>query len=353
MADPNYTYPTSGGMKQYTVGSLGYPDGVGTSPDLQHYVSFYINVREGSRFKQNINREVTPGKRRGDNTAYYDGTSLANAAKVAALATVSAGVAATLTKITTGGAAAAAAGISTAVKTGMASAGAIALTEAAIRAGGDLNPKKKVRLADVICLATQERPSVSYGVNYQDKDMGVLGGFLTDESASSNAGAASQSALLQMAKIPSLLPGFGQASPADIIQLGAKAKTNPFREVFFEGIDYRKFNFRYKFMPRTLSESKKVLDIITTFKQHMHPEVASNGYFYIYPSEFEIEYCYGAQENRYFNRIAQCALTDMSVEYGGEQFASFNNGAPTEINLTLSFRELELVTKNSILEKGY
>jgi hypothetical protein len=184
--------------------------------------------------------------------------------------------------------------------------------------------------------------------------MGVLGGFLTDQSASGpNRLAAGQSALLQMAKIPSLLPGFGQASPADIIQLAAKAKTNPFREVFFEGIDYRKFNFRYKFMPRTLSESKNVLNIITTFKQHMHPEVSRSGYFYIYPSEFEIEYCYGKQENKYFNRIAQCALTDMSVEYGGEQFSSFNNGAPTEINLTLSFRELELVTKNSILEKGY
>ena len=39
-------------------------------------------------------------------------------------------------------------------------------------------------------------------------------------------------------------------SLSDIIQLGAKVKTNPFREVFFEGIDYRKFNFKYKFMPK-------------------------------------------------------------------------------------------------------
>lgn len=353
MADTNYTYFTPAGMKEYNVGSLSYPDGVGTSPDLQHYVRFYINVREGSRFKQNINAGVNPENTRKDNISYYNDTAIANAAKVAGLVTVGSSVGAALSKVSAGGGAAAKAGISTAVKAGMASAGAIALTEFAIRAGSDLTPKKKLRLADVICLATQEKPSVSYGVNYQDKDMGILGGFLTDESASSNIGAASQSALLQMAKIPSLLPGFGQASPADIVQLGAKAKTNPFREVFFEGIDYRKFNFRYKFMPRTLSESKKVLDIITTFKHHMHPEVSSNGYFYVYPSEFEIEYCYGEQENRYFNRIAQCALTDMSVEYGGEQFASFNNGAPTEINLILSFRELELVTKNSILEKGY
>lgn len=338
----------------YNVGSLSYPEGVGTSPDLLHYVRFYINVREGSRFKNNINAKVIPSSTRKDSNAYNTLGALGKAAAVATGASLSAGVINGLSKIGDGGAAVARGAISGAVKTGMATFGSIALTELAIVSGNDLNPKKKLRLADVICLATQERPSVSYGVNYQDKDMGILGGFLTEDSASgSNLSAVTQSALLQMAKIPSLLPGFGQASPADIIQLGAKAKTNPFREVFFEGIDYRKFNFRYKFMPTTLKESKAVLDIITTFKQHMHPEVASNGYFYVYPSEFEIAYCYGDQDNTYFNKIAQCALTDMSVEYGGEQFSTFNNGAPTEINLTLSFRELELVTKNSILEQGY
>jgi hypothetical protein len=43
----------------------------------------------------------------------------------------------------------------------------------------------------------------------------------------------------------------------------------------------------------------------------------------------------------------------MQVEYGGEQFSSFSSGAPTEINLTLSFRELELITKESIKSRGY
>ena len=340
---------------KYNVGTLSYPDGVGNSTDLQHYVQFSINVREGSVFKQNINDKVTFGKERRDSVAALDGTAVERAAAVAGLAVVPAAIGGAIGAIRKGGGRGAANGaISSALTVGMATFGSIALVQAALAVGNDLKAKPKKRLTDVICLATQERPSVSYGVNYQDKDMGVLGGFLTDQDVSmESAFAAGQSALLQMAKIPSLLPGFGQASPADIIQLGAKAKTNPFREVFFEGIDYRKFNFRYKFMPRTLNESKKVLDIIQTFKQHMHPEVSESGYFYIYPAEFKIEYFYAKQENRYFNRIADCALTDMSVEYGGEQFSSFNNGAPTEINLTLSFRELELVTKNSILEKGY
>jgi hypothetical protein len=350
-------------QKGYNVGALDYPEGVGSKPDLLHYVEFFINVREGSQFRNKINEDVIPNNGRYDSTAYYNGGALTKAAALAVGASVLTGVgnAALNAKPSTDGKTSAGTNAARgflrgALKVGMATGGAIALAETAIGVSDNLDPRKKLRLADVICLATQERPSVSYGVNYQDKDMGILGGFLTDQSAAglNTFDDASQSALLQATKIPSLLPGFGGASAADIIQLGAKAKTNPFREVFFEGIDYRKFNFRYKFMPRTRKESEAVLKIITTFKQHMHPEVASNGYFYVYPSEFEISYCYGRnQYNKYFNKIGQCALTDMSVEYGGEQFSTFNNGSPTEINLTLSFRELELVTKNSILEQGY
>jgi hypothetical protein len=341
-------------QKGYNVSTFSYPSGLGTNPDFLHFVQFFINVREGSRFENKINVEVTPRNGRKDSIAYDTAGAIARAAAIGATVAGISAVSGAANNIGKGGGAAAKAAVGNAVKVGMATGAGIALTQLAIEIGSDLKPKKKVRLADVISLAMQEKPVVSYGVNYQDKDMGILGGFLTDDSVSGpNLGSVTQSALLQASSIVGLLPGMGQASPADIIQLGAKAKTNPFREVFFEGIDYRKFNFRYKFMPRTLDESKRVLDIITTFKQHMHPELASNGYFYVYPSEFEIMYCYGQQQNTYFNKIAQCALTDMSVEYGGEQFSSFNNGAPTEINLTLSFRELELVTKNSILEEGY
>ena len=42
----------------------------------------------------------------------------------------------------------------------------------------------------------------------------------------------------------------------------------------------------------------------------------------------------------------------MAIDYGGDQFATFADGSPSEINITLSFRELELMTRESIRE-GY
>jgi hypothetical protein len=47
-------------------------------------------------------------------------------------------------------------------------------------------------------------------------------------------------------------------------------------------------------------------------------------------------------------------LENMQVDYGSNQaaFNSFDDGMPSEINLRLQFRELEILTKERI-DKGY
>jgi len=344
------TYDTPFGFPEsnkYSINQLAYPAAVGQAPDLQHYITFFINVRGKSKYKgdavkdANIRQRINSRDQNPINVGRF----------LEADAAVGAGVA--LAKAVTDPGKALAAGAKTALGIGAIGASVIV----AQKYGDLLAPDKKQRIKDVITLHLQERPSVKYGVNYQDKDMGLLGGFLTDtasvtESLSTQAGELGSALALQFAKIPSMIPGFGSAGLSDIAQQTAKVKTNPFREVFFEGVDYRNFNFRYKFMPKDTNESKAVYSIIETFKQHMHPELSNNGYFYIYPSEFEIRYYYRNKENPYFNKISQCALTDMTIDYGGEQFATFADGSPSEINITLSFRELELMTRESIRE-GY
>jgi len=346
------TYDTPFGFPEsnkYSINQLAYPAAVGQAPDLQHYITFFINVRGKSKYKGDTVKDANIRQRLQINSR--DGNPI-NVGRFAAADTAAGAGAALLKAVDNPG---------QAVKTGakvFLGAGVIGGGVIAAQKYSDLlKPDKKNRITDVITLHLQERPSVKYGVNYQDKDMGLLGGFLTDtasvtESLSTQAGELGSALALQFAKIPSMIPGFGSAGLSDIAQQTAKVKTNPFREVFFEGVDYRNFNFRYKFMPKDTNESKAVYSIIETFKQHMHPELSNNGYFYIYPSEFEIRYYYRNRENPYFNKISQCALTDMAIDYGGDQFATFADGSPSEINITLSFRELELMTRESIRE-GY
>jgi hypothetical protein len=49
------------------------------------------------------------------------------------------------------------------------------------------------------------------------------------------------------------------------------------------------------------------------------------------------------------NRHTSCVLTDLSVDYSPNgQFTSFSDGMPTQINISLVFKELATLTKEKI-----
>jgi hypothetical protein len=64
-------------------------------------------------------------------------------------------------------------------------------------------------------------------------------------------------------------------------------------------------------------------------------------------------YFYKDSPNPYLHKFARCALTDISVEYGGEQFVTFEDGSPVEIGMTLTFQELEQMTSEGVERYGY
>jgi hypothetical protein len=127
---------------------------------------------------------------------------------------------------------------------------------------------------------------------------------------------------------------------------------NPFRTVLFKDVDLRTFKYEYKFMPKSKQEAQNVLAIINTFKEHMHPEFASSKVFLIHPSEFNIVYYYGTEENKNMHKISTCVLTELDLDYGTEKLASFSDGMSVEINMSLTFVETEMLTREKIME-GY
>jgi hypothetical protein len=127
---------------------------------------------------------------------------------------------------------------------------------------------------------------------------------------------------------------------------------NPKKEQIFKGVDFRTFAFDYQFFPRSATEASNVLNIIKTFKYHMHPEFKDNNNFvYIYPSEFDIFYYQNGEENPNLHRHTSCVLTELNVNYTPNgAFTTFDNGMPTQINVTMNFRELALLTKDKIAD---
>lgn len=350
------TFSRSGGSAKgfkYNVEKLQYPLYVGSEDDLQHYMVFFINIRDKSKwFSQSKTTEVTP---MGQNRLTSQGqVSAGTKALGAGIGLSLAGLALQNNNKTV---------VDKVIKIGALGIGAgvgAEVTNIINEKTGFFEPSKMGRLDTAIMLAVNEKPSVHYGVGYEGKDLGTLMGYLaggvgaTDMLHNQRNAELARAIALNVANIPS---GVAQLFGANLdipssIQSGTGFAPNPFREQVFRNVETRTFQFDYKFLPRSETEAANIQNIIKQFKFHMHPEISGGGLFYIYPSTFDIAYYFKGKQNNNLHKISTCVLENLSIDYGGQGWNTFSDGMPTEINMRLKFRELEVLTKERI-EKGY
>jgi hypothetical protein len=340
----------------YDISVVKFPSDLG-SADLLHYVQFAINVRGKSKFNytKKLGTSQPP-----ENRAKLTPDEIGNVKAVGAAAGgLAAGVAVTaladtvLKKLNVSGAISKKIPITPGQAVGAAAGLGVfnAMQESEI-----LKSDTTERISDVIALHVDGPPTVKYAMQYSNKDLGTMAGVVGSLGSSvSTADAFSKvpdiaaAVGMQFAKLPGALGGTDLGAA---IGKAAGVALNPFREVIFEAVDFRTFAFKYKFLPKNKTESDSIKRIINLFKFHMHPEIASSKLFFIYPSEFQITYFFKGKQNEYFHKFRPCVLDSMEVNYGGEQFSSFKDGQPSEVNMSLVFRETEVLTKE-LVNKGY
>jgi hypothetical protein len=130
--------------------------------------------------------------------------------------------------------------------------------------------------------------------------------------------------------------------------------------MIFKSIGFRQYQFDFKFTPRSEQEALNVANIIKAFKFYASPEVKygeGSPRYYIYPAEFDIEFWSNGKPNDFVNKISTCACTNVGVNYtSAGVWSAFRpgdfNGVPVETSLSLQFQELEIITKNRVLQ-GY
>ena len=128
---------------------------------------------------------------------------------------------------------------------------------------------------------------------------------------------------------------------------------NPFIEVAFDSMGVRTFNYTFDFRPKSSRETEEVQAIIKLFRFHMVPEQKGSNHRYMtLPSTFDIHYMYqtneASKENEFYSKIATCVLTGCDVDYTPDGVKSFESGAPTHITMALNFMETEMLTKEKI-----
>jgi hypothetical protein len=134
----------------------------------------------------------------------------------------------------------------------------------------------------------------------------------------------------------------------DAKQAYTRSISNPYTEVIFNGVQNRSFSFTFKFIPKSEEEQKIIKDIIDLLKFHRAPEIKYgnvNNYL-TFPSEFDIMFLNKGIENEALFKISTCAMTNMSVSYGGENsFSTYKDGSAFSTELTLDFMEMEVLSK--------
>lgn len=328
----------------YQVKNMVYPADLMDANNKQYggnYVIFYINVHEDSFLAKNNEAAYVAGnptaRQRGD-VAGLSTTGVRGAALVAG------GAAGAAAKPVTKAAGAVGADLKGPIATVANIAAGGVLAEAAIQTiGGAKKSYKQMR--EVIALYVPNEMSVRYSANWGAEDL-----------AGSNALAAiSENIPLgpnQVGAGASYAAGLALKTPGvgGLVSKASGTAANPKKEQLFQEVDFRTFNFNYQFFPRSSQESRNIQEIIKTFKLHMHPEFRDAYHFlYIYPSEFDIYYYQNGKENMNLHRHTSCVLTDMTVTYSPQgTFSTFADGMPTQINVSMTFKELALLSKETI-----
>ena len=125
---------------------------------------------------------------------------------------------------------------------------------------------------------------------------------------------------------------------------------NPQKQLLFSGIGFRDYQLVFTFTPYSKDESKAIANIIKEFKKAAAPTIteSAGGMFFKVPSSFNLQFMFNGKENEKISRVAESVLTTVDVNYSPNTWASMDDGAPTQIMLTLNFKEIELIDSKKI-----
>ena len=221
------------------------------------------------------------------------------------------------------------------------------------------------RLDTHISLYMPPQVNVSYNTSYTDTEIGattavaaraiqegVRGASLEDiinKSADQIGEELKQGAVAKLLGAADFLPGI-EGSLEALNQLEGFIVA-PQMELAFKGIAKRVFQYSFVMMPKSEEEAEQVQKIVQAFKANMLPDVAVGDVRRMtIPNTFDITYMYDNGENPNLHKISECVLENMQLSYGGDRYKAYEGGVPVVTNMTLNFKELDLITRADALE---
>ena len=223
------------------------------------------------------------------------------------------------------------------------------------------------RLDTHISLYMPPTVQVSYNTNYVDTEIGAAANIAAQAFQDYQQGNATQDVINKSLKKlgPEMSEGMvkmalgaidmipGLQGAQEVIDAQRGFIVAPQMELAFKGIAKRQFQYSFVMMPKSEEEAESVQNIVKAFKVNMLPTIASGDVRrQTIPNTFNITYMYDGNPNQNLHRISECVLESMNVSYGGDRYKAYEGGRPVVTNMTLNFKELDLISRSKA-EQGY
>jgi len=131
---------------------------------------------------------------------------------------------------------------------------------------------------------------------------------------------------------------------------------NPQQQLLFDGIEFRSYQLAFQMTPKNRAESDTIKKIIMAFRKNAAPKIqaGNGGMAFIVPNTFILQFIQKDNgENQYITKVKESVLTSVDVNYSPNGIWSAHaDGSPTQINLTLQFKEIALIDQTAI-EHGF
>jgi hypothetical protein len=197
--------------------------------------------------------------------------------------------------------------------------------------------------------------------------LGVTGSVNTqrDFGAMVQSGIENVPGVIKTSTFSALISGINAAAGANISlnqALGTVTGTiiNPNVELAYEAPKLRNFSLKFKLVPRTSNESVDIRAICNRFKKSMLPSFGGQaigfepGNLITIPDLCQVSFMNGNRIHPYLPQYKLCGITDVNINYtaAGAYSTVGVDGAPTAVELTISFLETKLVFSNEVQENG-
>jgi len=156
------------------------------------------------------------------------------------------------------------------------------------------------------------------------------------------------------------VPGVDTTALGTLLQRAQGYAINPQIQMVYRGSPLREFSLTFKLTPRSKEEANKINDIINRFKFYASPslgqkngnvtESTTNSMYLIPPSIFQVQFYVNGEESGILPKYGDCALLSVEVNHAPNGFAAYVDGSMVQTELTLAFKELNILTRDNFTD---